>query len=355
MRIASVGCAHPPHRYDQDQLIAGFEKYWASQHYNTGRVRRFFDAVQVGERHLALPMEEYPELSSFGEANDAFIRVGMDIGEQAIRSALDQAGLEPTDIDALYTVSVTGIATPALDARLFNRMGMRPDLKRVPIFGLGCVAGAAGLSRVYDYLRAWPDQVAVLLSVELCSLTLQREDVTVPNLIASGLFGDGAAAVVCVGEARARKMGIDASSPRVVSTRSTLYPDTERVMGWDIGSNGFKIVLDASVPKVAEKHLGNDVDSFLADEGLTRDDIASWVCHPGGPRVLTAFEEALGLSKDDLALTWKSLARDGNMSSASVLWVLHDTIAERRPSPGDKGLMLAMGPGFCSEVVLLEW
>jgi alkylresorcinol/alkylpyrone synthase len=353
MKIAAVGTALPPHRYDQDQLIAAFEEFWAHEHHNVRRVRQFFQAVGVQTRHLALPMEDYPKLASFGESNDAFLRVGLDIGEQAIRSALDQVGLEPTDIDALFSVSVTGIGTPSLDARLFNRMGLRPDLKRTPIFGLGCVAGAAGLSRVFDYLKAYPDQVAVLLSVELCSLTLQRKDLSIANLVASGLFGDGAAAVVCVGSERADKMGL--SGPTVLASRSTLYPNTERVMGWDIGETGFAIVLDASVPDVARDNLGRDVRGFLDSHGLTTEDVARWVCHPGGPKVLRAFEDSLGVSEEDLALTWQSLNREGNLSSASVIWVLGDTMRQRPGEPGDHGLVLAMGPGFCSEVVLLQW
>jgi alkylresorcinol/alkylpyrone synthase len=195
--------------------------------------------------------------------------------------------------------------------------------------------------------------VAVLLSVELCSLTLQREDLSVANLIASGLFGDGAACVVGVGAARARAQG--RPGPRVVSTRSRFYPDTERVMGWDVGEGGFKIVLSATVPDVVRTYIASDVDAFLGDHGLERADIATWVCHPGGPKVLEAFEQALGLTKDDLAITWRSLREVGNLSSSSILFVLADTIAERRPAPGAPGIMIAMGPGFCSEMVLLEW
>jgi alkylresorcinol/alkylpyrone synthase len=355
MHIVSVGTAKPPHHYDQDALIAAFERHWAKQHFNLSRVRRFHEAVLVGGRHLALPVEDYEKLQHFGDANDAFIRVGLDVGEVAITDALQAADLSPTDIDALFCASVTGIATPSLDARLFHRMGLRPDLKRTPIFGLGCVAGAAGLSRVYDYLKAWPDQVAVLLCVELCSLTLQRGDLSVANLIASGLFGDGAAAVVCVGAERARKMGLETSTPSVVATRSRLYPDSERVMGWDIGPDGFKVVLDKSVPKVVESYLRDDVDGLLADHGLSRADIGGWICHPGGPKVLSAYAKALEVPDEAFALTWESLRREGNMSSASVLFVLRDTIASGAIEDGANALVLAMGPGFCSEGLLLRW
>lgn len=354
MHILSVGTAKPPNYYDQHALIDAFERHWSTQHFNIRRVRQFHEAVLVGGRHLALPVEEYETLDGFGAANDAFIRVGLDIGEQAIADALKQAGLEPTDIDALFCASVTGVATPSLDARLFHRMGMRPDLKRTPIFGLGCVAGAAGLSRVYDYLRAWPDQVAVLLCVELCSLTLQRGDLSVANLIASGLFGDGAAAVVCVGAERAARMGMEAT-PQVLGTRSRLYPDSERVMGWDIGDDGFKVILDKSVPAVVEKYLRADVDGFLGDHGLARSDIQGWICHPGGPKVLTAYASSLEVDDAEFQITWDSLRREGNMSSASVLFVLRDTLAANTIPSQAPALILAMGPGFCSEAVLLRW
>ncbi|HMV69147.1 MAG TPA: 3-oxoacyl-[acyl-carrier-protein] synthase III C-terminal domain-containing protein [Myxococcota bacterium] len=358
MRILSVGTAVPPHHVDQDTLIAGFERLWAREHHNVRRVRQLHTAVHVGGRNLALPMDAYEQLRGFGDANDAFIRVGLEVGAEALQRGLDGAGLGHADVDAMYTATVTGVATPSLDARLFHRVPLRADLKRVPLFGLGCVAGAAGISRVSDYLRAWPDQIAVLLSVELCSLTLQRRDLSVANLIASGLFGDGSAAVVCAGEARyARDFAAREApgAPQVVATASRMYPDSERVMGWDIGEEGFRVVLDRSVPDVVTTWLRGDVDGFLAGHGLTRADIQSWVCHPGGPKVLKAFEQALELSAEALAVTWDSLFRVGNLSSASVLFVLEETMRAHRPPPGSWGMMLAMGPGFCSELVLLRW
>jgi alkylresorcinol/alkylpyrone synthase len=222
-------------------------------------------------------------------------------------------------------------------------------LKRTPIFGLGCVAGAAGIARAADYLRAWPGEVALLLSVELCSLTLQRDDLSVANIVATGLFGDGAAAAVLVGSERAT------DGPEILATRTVLYPDTEEVMGWRVTDRGFKIVLSASVADVVTAHLRADVDGFLADHGLTRRDLSSYVCHPGGPRVLEAVERALEVNRDTLAASWHSLQKVGNLSSASVLAILGDTWRERRPPRGSLGLLLAMGPGFTSELVLLRW
>lgn len=344
MHIAAVGRALPPHRYEQEALLEAFTEYWSRTHHNPRRVEQLHRAVRVGGRHLALPIERYPNLD-FTAANDAFIEVGTELAAQALSAALDGAGLGPSDLDAIFFATVTGLATPSIDARLVNRLGLRNDIVRVPIFGLGCVAGAAGTSRVADYLRAYPDRYAALVCVELCSLTLQREDLTIPNLIATGLFGDGAAALVAGGQ----------RGPRVTATRSRFYPGTEGVMGWEIGGKGFKVVLSADVPRMVTDHLRDDVTTFLGDQGLTLDDISTWVCHPGGPRVIEAYRDALGIDDEDLALTWRCLEKVGNLSSASVLWVLADTLAERSPAPGSYGVLLAMGPGFCAEMVLLQW
>jgi alkylresorcinol/alkylpyrone synthase len=349
VRIAAVGRALPPHFYDQETLLAALKKRWALRHMNLDRLERLHKNVLVGGRHLALPIEEYDGLTTWGKANDAWIRVAQEVGEAAVRDALARAGFAASEIDAILFVTVTGVATPSIDARLMNRLALGPQVKRMPIFGLGCVAGAAGIARAADYVRAFPDQVALLLSVELCSLTIQREDLSIPNLIASGLFGDGAAAVLVVGDER------PADGPRIVASRSIFYRDSEQVMGWHISESGFQIVLSAEVPQVVRDFLRGDVDAFLAEHGLTRRDIASWVCHPGGPKVLEAMEETLELPPEALAVTWRSLREVGNLSSTSVLLVLADTLADHRPPPGSYGMLLAMGPGFCSELVLLEW
>ena len=349
MRIAAVGSAFPPHYVDQDTLIAAFLEAWTARYHNVARVVDLHRHVLVGGRYLALPMESYASLASFAEANDAWIRVGTDVGAAAIEDALGRAGLGVRDVDALWFTSVTGIAAPSLDARLINRLGFRPDLKRVPMFGLGCVAGAAGIARAADYLLGHPGEVAMLLAVELCSLTLQRDDLSIPNLIATGLFGDGAAAVVLAGAERG------GGGPAIVATRSAFYPDTEDVMGWRVGGSGFQVVLSAEVPQMVRKHLRGDVDALLAEHHLACDDIAVWVTHPGGPKVLQAMEDTFPLKPGALELAWESLRRVGNLSSASMLLVLKETLARAAPPPGSYGLMTAMGPGFCSELVLLRW
>jgi alkylresorcinol/alkylpyrone synthase len=278
--------------------------------------------------------------------------VAEELGAEAITRALDAAGLRPADVDQLVFVTVTGLATPSIDAKLVNRLGLRRDVKRVPIFGLGCVAGAAGLARLSDLLRGFPGDVGVLLSVELCSLTLQREDLSVANAVASGIFGDGAAAVVVSGGSRKVNR---APLPSVVATRAAFFPDTEWVMGWDFRDTGFQVVLSAEVPRITRENIGRDVDQFLASQGLERKDVKHWIAHTGGPKVLEAFQSALALPDGALARSWRSLEEVGNLSSASVLFVLADLLESGDPRPGERGLVVAMGPGFCAEMVLLQW
>ncbi len=357
-RISSVDVALPEHRYDQKRLLQTLQKRWGEGSRALSRLSRLHGAMNVESRCLALPLEEYESLRSFGAANDAFVREGTKLGAKAVAAALERASLSPRDVDAVFFTTVTGLATPTIDARLVSALGMRRDVRRTPMFGLGCVGGAAGLARASDYLRGNPDHVAVLLSVELCSLTLQ-DDFSIPNLVATGLFGDGAAAVVLEGADRARTVREGAlsirggRSPRVASATSVLFPDTERVMGWDIGESGFKVVLSADVPDIVREHLPREVDGFLAARGLSRGDVTRWICHPGGPKVISAIEEALALPARALAMTRQSLSEVGNLSSASVLHVLSKTLPEVRS--GETGVLMAMGPGFCAELVLLSW
>lgn len=349
MQIASAASAFPENYYPQTFLLEQLQQYWGDRLRNPAMLARLHRNVAVEGRHLALPYEKYYDLHTWGDANNVWIQVAQELGEQALCRALHHAGLEPKNLGALFFTSVTGISSPSIDALLINRMGLPPNIKRLPIFGLGCVAGAAGIARAADYVRAYPSQAAALVSVELCSLTIQREDLTVANLISSGLFADGSAAVIVTGD------DVSANGPTIVATRSVFYPDTEQMMGWNVSEKGFNIVLSPEVPVLIRENLGHDVDAFLADHGHKRSDIGSWVLHTGGPKVLEATAAALDLHNGQLDASWDCLKKVGNLSSASVLVVLEDVMRNRRPEPGTLGLLAAMGPGFCSELVLLRW
>lgn len=349
MKIVSVASAFPPKAYSQQSISGTLKELWRDRLNHPAAFDRLHANCGVQQRHMLLELEDYEGIENFGQSNDLWIQAAEGLGEEAITKAARLAKIELSSLAAFFFVSVTGIASPSIDARLVNRLRLARSIKRIPIFGLGCVAGAAGIARAADYVRAFPDQVALLLSVEICSLSWQRDDLSTANLIASGLFGDGAAAVIVAGD----QTGLE--GVHVIATRSSFYPDTEDVMGWDISERGFRLVLAPTVPDVIEIYLRDDVDGFLGAQGLTRGDIASWIIHTGGPKVLRAIESTLELSSTALNASWSSLRRVGNLSSASVLLVLEEFLRNRRGKPGTYSLLAAMGPGFCSELVLLRW
>jgi alkylresorcinol/alkylpyrone synthase len=354
MKIASAASAFPKHYYTQRVLLERLQDYWGPQLKNPLLLARLHRNVTVDGRYLAIPAEEYVDIKTWGQANDIWIKVAQELGERALCLALHKAGLNVQDLGALLFTTVTGVASPSIDALLINRMGLPANIRRTPIFGLGCVAGAAGIARASDYVRAYPSQAAALVSVELCSLTLQREDLSVANLISSGLFADGSAAVIVTGDDfELSRPGI--SGPEILATRSVFYPATEDMMGWNISEKGFRILLSTEVPTLIRENLGRDVDAFLADNGHQRSDLKSFVLHTGGPKVLEACAAALRLNNGELDASWDCLRKVGNLSSASVLVVLEDVMKNRRPEPGTLGLLAAMGPGFCSELILLRW
>jgi len=353
-----VGSAVPKYRYSQATLTNALKRLWADKLDNPELLDRIHARTRVASRHLAFPVQRYPEFRSWGETNSAWIEFAEELGSEALDKALRNAGMSRSELDALFVVSITGIASPSLDARIINHLGLRSDIKRTPIFGVGCVGGALGLTRAADHTLAYPTQTAAILAVEACSLTFRPDDLSKANLVSTGLFADGAAAVIVTGSGKAIGDGdrsLSGVAPEILGSGSVFYPDSEDIMGWDISENGFRIVLSPRLPDFIRSRLAGDVDEFLAKYDLCRVDIGNWVIHTGGPKVLDAIQDTLDLSHGELDRSWDSLRRFGNLSSASVLLVLEDTVSTRPPPPGTLGVLLAMGPGFCTEMILLRW
>jgi alkylresorcinol/alkylpyrone synthase len=361
-QILSVQSAFPVHRYPQAELTDAYARLLGLQPAKQALLERLHRNCGVETRHTVLPLEEYGTLGGLAATNDRYIAEATALGERALGGAIDAAGVSASDIDLLMVTSVTGVAVPSIDARLTARLGLRPDVKRLPVYGLGCVAGAAGLARVHDYLRGWPGHVAALLAVELCTLTVPMAGVMTADMVVSGLFADGAAAVIATGSPRAAASSAAASSagspplPRVIATQSVLYPDSERALGWRLADDGFRIELTTELSAVVERELATSVSAFLAGHGLTVDDIGTWICHPGGPKVLDSARDSLKLPESAMAVSRRSLAEVGNLSSASVLYILEQVAAvSSPPSAGSFGLMIGLGPGVSAELVLLLW
>ncbi len=356
-RIVAVAPVLGEHPQPQEAITRTLAPLVTGDAGRAALLRRLHRNSGVRRRHLVRPLEEYGSLGSLGAANAVFVSEGARMAERAARDALDAAGLQASEVDHVFATSVTGVAAPSLDVLVAERLGLRPDVRRTPSFGLGCAGGAAGLARVHDQLAGRPRDAALLISVELCSLTLQHRDDSTPNLVATGLFGDGGAAVVLVGDEH--RLARPTAEPEsrtatVLDTRSQLYPGTADDLGWLVRDTGFSIVLSARLPDLLRSHLLADVKGLLAEHGLAPTDVSTWVVHAGGPRVLDAVRDALGLAEADLRHSREHLADAGNLSSASVLHVLARTLGAAEAPPGSLAVLMAFGPGVSSELVLLR-
>lgn len=350
--IVTAASAFPDHYYRQEEITAAMQALWASRPSSLERLASFHQNMQINGRHLALPLEEYLQPSGFRERNRAWIQIALDLGEKAICHVLEQANIDAGEIDQIAFTTITGIAAPSIDARLMNRIPFSRYLKRMPLFGLGCMGGAGGLARLADYLVGHPKEAALLLSVELCSLTIQQNDLSPENMVSTGLFGDGAAAVLMVGTQHPLATP---GQPRVIASRSVFFPETEYIMGWDMCDTGFKIVLSSDVAEKVKTDLGPALDEFLQQHGLCSAQIDRWLVHPGGPKIIQSIESELGLKAGALDKSREQLASVGNLSSAAVLVMLEKALKEEPPLAGMHGLLMAMGPGFNAELILLEW
>ena len=347
--ITAVAHALPSYAVSQHEVRKFAEEFFAGA-LPVQRYLKVFDHAAVQRRHFVVPISWFTQDHSFPEKNRLYIESAQQLAEQAAKRCLAGATLEPSEIDHLVFVSSTGLATPTLDARLIQRMGFRPDIKRTPLWGLGCAGGAIGLSRTWGWSQADASQNSLLLAVECCSLTFLHSDRSKRNLVASALFADGAAAVLIEGRPRSKAVLRQA---RVLAAHSYTWPDTEHIMGWQLVAGGLQVVFSAEIPGLVHTHMREQVEAFLDAQKLTVADIRHWIVHPGGARVLTAYQEALGLSDHQLSQAHHILAHYGNMSSPTVLFVLQ--LAHEEAEPGDHGLLMALGPGFSLEILLLRW
>lgn len=351
-RIESVATAVPPYEITQGDSMNLARRFFHDAFPDIDRLLGVFGNSQIKKRHLCMPVDWYEDDRHFAEKNKLYVENAESLATIAAHKCLEKANLSPASIDCLMFVSSTGIATPSLDSRLVNRLGLRSDVTRVPLWGLGCAGGAMGLSRAFEYARAYPQRRVLLISVELCGLTFIRQDMSKSNLVATCLFGDGAAAALVEGD---EVQLADAGSPRLrfCGARTTTWPDTLDVMGWELTEPGLKVVFSRDIPSIIRQTMKENVDSFLSPHGTSIDRLRHFIFHPGGAKVLTAYQRSLGIPPEATRLSAEVLSDFGNMSSPTVLFVLEKSM-EQKWETGDLGLLAALGPGFSSEMLLLE-
>lgn len=343
--LQAVATAVPPYKVPQSEAKAFAASLFREAFTDLDRLLPVFDNTQIEARYISQPPEWYAQPHSFSESNNLYEQITLELSETAAAQALERAGVPPAEVGCVVFVSTTGIATPSLDAKLIRRLGLSPHTFRLPVWGLGCAGGVSGLARAAALARSTPERSVLLVVAELCSLTFQRDDRSKSNLIATSLFGDGAAAAVL-------RPGGD--GPAILGSHSTLFPDSEDVMGWDLVETGLKVRFSRHIPAIVRRHLAELLARACHSWGIPLEAIRHYVVHPGGAKVLAAYAESLDLSEEHFIDAYEVLRGYGNMSSPTVLFVL-ERFLERVPPTGDYGVMLALGPGFSAEQVLFRW
>ena len=339
-----MATALPPHRVGQEEAKTFARGMFSRRDGDIERLLPIFDNVNVDSRYFCVPVEWFERDHGFPEKNALYVEHALDLSEKAASRALDRIGAGPEDVGAVFFVSTTGIATPSLDSKLIFRLGLSEHTRRIPIWGLGCSAGASGLARASEHARLYPDKLVLLVAVELSGLTFQRGDRSRSNLISTSLFADGAAAVL---------LG-STGGPEILGSYSTTWPDTEDVMGWELVETGLKVQLSKSVPAIVQAKFRDNLEEACASLGLDFEELEHFVLHPGGSKVLDAFESVLGLEPGGLATSRDVLRDCGNMSSVTVLFILERFLESREFARGDLGVLSAMGPGFSAEHVFFR-
>jgi alkylresorcinol/alkylpyrone synthase len=347
-RIVSIATANPAHAIDREHAARIMIRHARRLRLNEERFLEILENTQIESRYSVMSGDEIDAPMSFEQRNELYIQECLSLGERVARTAISEAGLTPADIDSVISVSCTGYMIPAMDAYLLNRMPFSRNIRRTPITELGCVAGAVGLARAWEELRVYPDSNVLLLSVELPTLTFQRDDARASQVISSMIFTDGAAAVVL-----SNRPG--RPSPRLLDRRMYTIPNSLDDMGYNMDGDGLHIVLSSGVPALIQRTLPAEVDALLSSHGLTRSDLKWFAMHPAGPKVLDLVQEAFALRPEQLAASWKVMRGYGNMSSAAVLFVLAEMLKNPPARPGDVGIIVAFGPGISGEIVLARW
>ncbi|GIW47150.1 MAG: putative chalcone synthase [Deltaproteobacteria bacterium] len=347
--IVAVGTANPPYRLHQDEIKEYINQMLSHSRDDLKKLISAFDNSTVEIRHFVQPKEWFNQLHSFRERNEVYIKHASNLSVEAICRCFKKARY--TKPDHIVFVSTTGIATPSIDAIIINKLRLDNHIKRTPIWGLGCVGGAVGLSRAFEYTTAFPNSLVLLVTLEICSLAFHKDDLSKSHIIATALFSDGAAAALIAGE---KNVLFSLGNIRIVGSFSTTYYDTLDIMGWDIEESGFKVIFSKDIPAIVRKHIRNNVEEFISRYNLGIDKIKHFIVHPGGPKVLKAYEDALGISEEALVYSYRVLRMHGNMSSSTVLYVLNEFIENKNYKPGEYGLISALGPGFTSELLLFQ-
>jgi alkylresorcinol/alkylpyrone synthase len=345
--IAAASKIDLPHRVDQMVVKEQAHQMFAANFPQVNRLIYAFDNTGIKYRNFCKPLSYYKEQHTFEERNDDYIQLALQYSIQAIEDCVAKAGISKEDITDIFFVSTSGLATPSMDALIINKMQLNPNINRTPVWGLGCAGGVSGVAKAATAAKADPDAIVLLIAVELCSLTLIKSDYSKSNFIGSSLFSDGIAACIIKGDDHNTDTQI-----RYLASGSKLYYDSLDVMGWDFQDTGFKVLFSKDIPTIINEHVKADIMAFLSKQNLELSDIRNFIFHPGGKKVLDAYMEALQLDEHALDNT-RAVMRDyGNMSSVTVLYVLEKFISEGFAD--GYGLMVAMGPGFSSEMVLLQ-
>jgi alkylresorcinol/alkylpyrone synthase len=354
-KILKVETAIPPFCIKQED-VAGFAENLFSENFRD--IKRLLPVFQNGEiesRHFVHDIDWFKNPKSFQERNDSFIEKSVELGAEAIRKCIENShSVTYGDIDAIFTICTTGLATPSIEARIMNHLPFPDHVKRIPIWGLGCAGGASGLSRAYEYCLAFQKANVLILTIELCSLTFQHGDRSKSNLIGTSLFADGVACSLMCGDNSPALIGVETPLPAIFATQSTTMKNSLDVMGWDIKDDGLFVVFSKDIPTIIEDWLKPNVEKFLSAYELSLKDISHFVAHPGGKKVIEAYQTALDLKHSLLDSSRDILRRFGNMSSATIQYVLKEHL-DKNIQSGEIGLGVALGPGFSSELLLMRW